>query len=56
MYKYINIFLGTAVAPILSIYLTFLNNFTSMFVIISSIAFLAFLASLFLPSDEQTTY
>lgn len=50
------LFLGTAVAPILSIYLTSLNNFTSMFVIISSIAFLAFLASLFLPSDEQTTY
>lgn len=50
------LFLGTAIAPILSIYLTSLNNFTSMFVIISSIAFLAFLASLFLPSDQQTTY
>jgi len=50
------LFLGTALAPILSIYLTSLTHFISMFMIIAAISITALVASILLPSDAQTMY
>ncbi|WP_341636653.1 MFS transporter [Staphylococcus casei] len=46
------LFLGTAIAPILSVYLFSLQHNFSMFSLIASIALLATIASILLPDDE----